>query len=318
MFAHFLDWFLTKVILVEIQANGDDQAYIIFETMNDRGTDLTPAEMLRGYLLSNITDPERRNSARSVWDGNIQTLARKARASSKSKDKDKVEKAIQASIQACIKAWLRGQYAHDINDFDAIGGHKFHRWFREKSHKNRKLTSSDDFADFIERDFKFYTDQYLRILSLADQDDNDLEDGLECVKYNAKNNPLQYSLMLAPLCIEDTDDTILQKIRIAANYFDIFIHRRIWNGHNIDSQIHRMIFQVIKSIRGKSSSDLADTLHQKLKNESLDFDHSFSLEYGNKDKIRRILARMTDYVGIQSKRIFAYLYRIHEFRKEGL
>ena len=53
---YFLDWLTEKVMRVEITAFSDDDAYTIFETMNDRGLSLTPTDMLKGYLLANITD----------------------------------------------------------------------------------------------------------------------------------------------------------------------------------------------------------------------------------------------------------------------
>ena len=43
-----------KVRLFEIRAASDEDAYTIFETMNDRGLSLTPLDMLKGYLLANI------------------------------------------------------------------------------------------------------------------------------------------------------------------------------------------------------------------------------------------------------------------------
>ena len=48
---YFIDWLIEKVHLVEIVAFKDEDAYTIFETMNDRGLSLTPTEMLKGYLL---------------------------------------------------------------------------------------------------------------------------------------------------------------------------------------------------------------------------------------------------------------------------
>lgn len=53
---YFIDWLIENVHLVEITAYSDDDAYIIFETMNDRGLSLSPTEMLKGFLLANITD----------------------------------------------------------------------------------------------------------------------------------------------------------------------------------------------------------------------------------------------------------------------
>ena len=49
------------VHLVEITAYSDGDAYSIFETMNDRGLSLTPADMLKGYLLASIADADKRS-----------------------------------------------------------------------------------------------------------------------------------------------------------------------------------------------------------------------------------------------------------------
>jgi uncharacterized protein with ParB-like and HNH nuclease domain len=60
---YFVDWLVENVHLIEITAYSDGDAYTIFETMNDRGLSLTPADMLKGYLLANIKDTERRTRA---------------------------------------------------------------------------------------------------------------------------------------------------------------------------------------------------------------------------------------------------------------
>ncbi len=62
-----MDWLVENVHLVEIKAYSDEDAYTIFETMNDRGLSLTPTDMLKGYLLANIKDVEKRNQASRVW-----------------------------------------------------------------------------------------------------------------------------------------------------------------------------------------------------------------------------------------------------------
>jgi hypothetical protein len=43
---YFVDWLIESVHLVEITAYSDGDAYTIFETMNDRGLSLSPADML--------------------------------------------------------------------------------------------------------------------------------------------------------------------------------------------------------------------------------------------------------------------------------
>ena len=80
-----------NVYLVSIEAFDSKEAYVIFETVNDRGLPLTPTDMLRGYLLSNIDEPARRNVASEAWQRQVQKL-------------QNIDK--EDSTDA-IKAWLR-------------------------------------------------------------------------------------------------------------------------------------------------------------------------------------------------------------------
>jgi hypothetical protein len=53
--------------MVEIVAYSDENAYTIFETMNDRGLNLTPSEMLKGFLLSRFHQGDKRQKANELW-----------------------------------------------------------------------------------------------------------------------------------------------------------------------------------------------------------------------------------------------------------
>jgi len=72
---YFLDWLLDNVELVEITTYNDEDAYAIFETMNDRGLSLTPTEMLKAYLLSKLDHDEARAVIDSLWRKKIAALA---------------------------------------------------------------------------------------------------------------------------------------------------------------------------------------------------------------------------------------------------
>ena len=69
---YFIDWLKDNVILVEIKAYSEENAYLIFETMNDRGLNLTQTEMLKGYILSKIKDATKRNEINNLWKKTIQ------------------------------------------------------------------------------------------------------------------------------------------------------------------------------------------------------------------------------------------------------
>ena len=297
---YFADWLMEQVYLVEITANDDREAYTIFETMNDRGLSLTSADMLRGYLLSNIRDPQRRTAASEDWRKQVQTLKNIGRE----EESD------------AIKAWLRSQCAKSMRDFERIGS-EFHRWVRDQE-KTLSLTSDSDFVNFIKQDFLFYSSWYCRLRKAA----KSFTPGFNCIYYNEQHDfTLQYPVLLAPLCIKDTPVEIARKIQIVAVYLDIFIHRRIWNFLSVTqrSMVNPM-FTLMRDIRGKSIDELVEMLHTKLNNDPLDSsnnvqlqlylsedfltDHGtsvfgaegFRLHGGNRQKIRLILARLIDYL----------------------
>ena len=288
---YFVDWLIESVHLVEITAYSDGDAYTIFETMNDRGLSLTPADMLKGYLLANIVDADDRVRAGKVWKALVTALI------DLGKDED----------ADGIKSWLRSQYADTIRerkrgaapeDFDLIGT-EFHRWVRD--HEDRVgLSKSAAFVRFIERDFAFYGGWYERLRHAA----GTLTPGLECVYFNAEHNfTLQYPVLLSPLCVSDADEEIMRKVRVVAGYLDILIHRRIWNFHAIDySTMQYAMFVVMRDVRGKDASDLAGVLRQRLDadTESFSTNEAFRLHGMNGRQIHRLLARMTEYVETRS------------------
>ena len=302
----FVDWLLENVYLVEITAYDSRDAYAIFETVNDRGLSLTPADMLRGYLLSSITDTERRNQASEVWRERSQTL----------KQIGKGEES------EAIKAWLRSQYvgtldsSDSVRDFDAIGS-EFHRWVRDRK-DDLGLESSSDFANFIERDFEFYTAWYCRLRNAANSLTDALKHGLEYVYYNAQHNKftIQYPILLASLHPDDSNAENLQKAQVIATYLDILIYRRIWNLLPIAQRtMADLMPSVIPIIRGKSCSELRDILYRRLQTEVKPFANNrvFGFQGVSRQKIFLILARMTDYVGVQSEESSRY----REYMKTG-
>ena len=306
---YFADWLIENVHFVEITAYSDADAYTIFETMNDRGLSLTPTDMLKGYLLANITDADRRNETSRVWRDHVAALQRIG----KEEDAD------------AIKAWLRSQHAETIRerkrgalprDFDLIGT-EFHRWVR--AHEDAlDLTASADFGRFIQENFAFYSHWYEHIRKAAES----LTEGLEAIHYNAQNNfTLQYPVLLAPLVRSDSEDEILRKLRIVSSFIDILVARRIWNWKSTSySAMQYNMFQlVILKIRGKSAPELATILAERLDTDEETFANNdrFHLHGMNGRPIHRLLARMTAYIETRSGRQSRYSEYIKRHGKHG-
>lgn len=288
---HFIDWLIENVHIVEITAYSDDDAYTIFETMNDRGLSLSPADMLKSFLLANITDTTKRNDANSMWKRRIQELGEP--------DKE--------TAGDCFKAWLRSQYAEKIRerkkgarseDFDLIGT-EFHRWVR--GHRDKLgLVASGDYYNFIKRDFDFYSRQYMDLLEAS----KTKMDGLEHVLYNARHGfTLQYMPLLAPLKPGDSTDTVRLKLRLVAMFLDILLTRRLWNFRSIAySTMQYAMFILMRDIRGQGPDELARKLYGKLVGEEETFssNNHLYIHQQNRKYLHRMLARITDYIEQQS------------------
>ncbi len=296
---YFVDWLLQNVYMVQITAYDDGDAYTIFETMNDRGLSLTPAEMLKGYLLSKFDDTIQRNSANNAWKNRVQIL----------KDIGKDEDA------NAIKAWLRSKYAEEIRertkgasprDFELIGT-QFHRWVRTNEER-LGLNSDNGLGHFVEKDFVFYTCNYEKLVRAS----KELITGLECVYYNAQNGfALQYPVLLSPLLITDSDEQISKKLKIVSRFLDILIHRRIWNFRAIShSTMFYAMFLLMREIRGKSSAELIEILQMRLTEDSESFsnENRFRMHGTNRKKVHQILARITDFIEIKSENANASNY----------
>jgi hypothetical protein len=295
---YFIDWLLTNVHLVEITAYSDEDAYTIFETMNDRGLSLSPTDMLKGFLLANIEDPAKRLDANSQWRARIVEL-------------NEAGKEVEAD---CFKAWLRSQYATKIRerkrgakqeDFDRIGT-EFHRWLRDAK-DSIGLKNSDDFHRFMVKNFNFYSRQYLNLIKASQE----LVPGLEHVLYNAQQGfTLQYMVLLAPLNLEDSPEVILKKQSLVAHYLDILLTWRLWNFRSIAySTMQYSMFLIMRDIRGLEPEKLAEVLYESLKKETETFasEDRFRLNQQNRNMIQRILARMTDFVETKSGQPSHYL-----------
>ena len=306
----FLDWLLTNVHVVEITAYSDDDAYTIFETMNDRGLSLAPLDMLKSFLIANVTDEHERARVNAIWKQTTNRLL----------ELDKEEPA------DAVKTWLRSQYAESIRerkkgakagDFDRLGT-EFHRWVREKENEKRLgLSKPADYVRFVEQDFKFYSGQY-EVLTRASL--TPLK-GLEAVYANSRLEfTLQYPLLLAPLKIFDDEPTRLRKMQVVASFVDILIARRLWNYRSIAySTMQYAMFLIMREIRGKSVENLVPLLRRRLDEGDEDFDtnSTLRLHQQNRYSLKWLLARMTDHIEVNGGLASRFDEYMSEGRKNG-
>jgi len=302
---YFMDWLINKVYFIEINTrsdsnkNAEQDAQKIFVTMNDRGLSLTPTEMLKGYLLSQIKDNDDRQKANELWKSTIQDI-NNINLEEKNADDD------------FVKNWLRAQYAQNIRetkkgavneDWDLIGT-QFHKWLKDNT-VSVGLTKSDDFKRFLLDEFKLFSGIYIRLKNYSMCFNKEYE----YVYYNANRNfTLQYQLILASINKNDSIEIIDSKIKIISCFIDQYIMRRAVNFKATDySTIKNAVFNLTLQFRHLSVDLLKDRAIDILvklsdKNgEPFTFDgiNRWALNNSSKRLIFHALARLTHYLETQ-------------------
>ena len=289
---YFIDWLIYNVIFVEIKTLSDDDAYTIFETMNDRGLNLTPSEMLKGYILSNMP-LENRLPMDKLWRERITSI----NELKKNKDSD------------FFKSWLRAKYAQSLRnrskdaenkDFEKIGT-RFHTWVRDNKN-NLGLKSQIDFYNFITHEFDFFSERYLEICNAA----KNFRDELKHIFYiDVLGVPDSFycSLLMAPLLIDDDADIINKKMNITAKFLEIFyVSRKMNKVTTSSSSISYTIFNIVKEIRNKNIDELSSILQEKINtfDVGINIMNEYRLRKQNKPFVRYILARITNHIENES------------------
>lgn len=292
----FIYWLIKCVDLVEIEAPTDAHAFTVFETMNDRGVNLSQSDMLKGYLLAhiNFADPNmmqaKKEEANRSWKRLMTGFA----------DLE------NGNADDFFKTWLRAKYAAETRerrqgavnqDFENID--KYHRWTRDnRARLGLNEKDSQAFYDFITERMRRFAGYYIRMKQAALR----LTQGQEEVYYNAYNNfTLQYILALATLRYDDDVATVNDKIRVVTIFADIFLARRMVNFRRIGySTLQYTMFNLAKDIRDKNLDDVRNVLRDYLDGIWETFEgitgHNWGIYSLNKfsgRSIRYLLARMT-------------------------
>nr|WP_284143654.1 DUF262 domain-containing HNH endonuclease family protein [Vibrio alginolyticus] len=66
----FVEYVSDCLLFIQITATDDLSAYLIFETLNDRGLDLSVTDLLKNYLFS-IVDESDKSHVKNIWDVTI-------------------------------------------------------------------------------------------------------------------------------------------------------------------------------------------------------------------------------------------------------
>ena len=261
VFPLFSNWLTEKLVFIEILTQTSESAYTIFETMNDRGLNLTQTELLKSFLLSNVKEESKIKELDHIWKNKISIL--------NSIDND----------QDFFKAWLRAKYAVTIRttekdsenkDFEKIGT-RFSSWtqentkYKEASESKLHLDNKDpnSFYFFVKSDFNFFSDLYIKLKIFKNSDDLP-EHRLKLISY--KGSPsLNFPLILSPIQKTDDEETINKKIDTVIRFIDAFgVFRMLLAEPITHSSIRNAIYIKVKEIRNIEINSLVAKLNAEI------------------------------------------------------
>ena len=289
---YFIDWFIRNVVIVQITAYSDENAYTIFETMNDRGLNLSPTEMLKGYVLSRVSDTKQRTELNDLWKEQIRILHQYG----------------ETTDLGFFQSWFRGKYAESIRpgkagsenkDFELIGS-RFHNWFKDNHKKLFNLKTSDDFYFFFKNQFPFYVKWYTKCLNTKTEFNKDIPH-LHYIKYWGIADSLQDPLLLSSIKFGDDEDIIKSKLDFTARFIETFTVRRSVNYKKFgQTSIKYTMFNLIKLIRNNDLSILGKNLIKETSEIEQKWSAicDFGLHGQNRKFVKHLLSRISSHLDI--------------------
>lgn len=297
---YFVDWIQNRVILVEISTPDKNMALEIFESMNDRGLQLSNMDMLKSYILSRIEVPEAIERANDVW----RDCVNKLRDSQKNGDAEFMKTLLRAKYAQTVRETGKGTSPKHFEDI----GTAFHKWVREqvdpttttKTVENSEggliLGTPQDFERFVSVDFRIQSRRYIKLLEVSGR----YTQGWEFVFFNSMNDfTLQFMLAMSVSEVEDDEELFCEKVELVAKYVDLMVTRRMANYKRRGySMMYRPMFALSKLLRGKGLEEIRAILAERAVNLDEKFDalDTFALSNMNKPDVYYLLARMTSWL----------------------
>jgi len=303
----FIVWLKQNVIFSQIITYSDEDAYRIFEAMNDRGLDLTYTEMLKGYLLVKVKNEDKIGDLNKLW----KKTTRKINLCRENEDLRFFTAFFRAKY-----AKTTGQNKKDIGDgdFERIGSN-FYRWLIQNE-KLIGIENNQQLLNFLEKEIPFFMDIHIKIYDASQK----IIKGLNPIYYLNKlgfAETITYSLLLSPIVLEDDDKTINDKLFLVSNFLEMFtVFMAVNSKRYAQSLIKNVLYPLAIKIRNSSIKELKNILS----NEYDDLDYyldginktKFPNEYNpegilslelngqNRKFIKYLLARITTFIEKES------------------
>jgi hypothetical protein len=278
--SRFVEWLLARVILVGIRAPDRDSGFRIFESMNDRGTRLTPVDLLKSFLLSHVREGEEDLNLR--WRRMLSELT--------------ISREDEGAPSRFLKAALIAQHARvhgSAQDFRAINT-ELYQWVRRHAAEVLHLAEPNEYFTFVDELISLAT-LYRTFLS-ASRAPEDYHN-LKALYYNEVNGLTnQMVFILAAVRSTDAPPKAKEKAALVANFIDRWYVLRVINDEPAQAaDLERLIPRLVPPLREcKTPEDVRDLLSRELTDDNgFRAILTYQLRGTNSNQVRYLLARIT-------------------------
>jgi Protein of unknown function DUF262/Restriction Enzyme Adenine Methylase Associated/Protein of unknown function (DUF1524) len=278
-YLRFIDWLLNRVVMAGIRATNSNDAFRIFESMNDRGARLTPVDLLKSHLLSHVgADEDKLNES---WRSMLTQLT--------------TERNDYSAPGQFLKSVLQAQYARlddrTAGDLQSIDN-ALDIWVR-KNLGHLGLREPEDYHSFVKRLLEL-APKYRMLLHATRTLSMDLEE----VYFNEKNG-LSAQLVAMMATLQENDQHFKEKAR----RISVFIDRWYVLGTLRESPVRQrelweLVVRLLPELRTCVTADdvsRALTRHVRSDGEQPVTLDGFGLRGTNRQQIKYLLARITAY-----------------------
>lgn len=302
--AYFIDYVVERILLIDISVASEAEAHRVFVTMNDRGLRLGPIDLLKGQILSHISNPVDSQACHASWVISINSL----------RDLGAEEDSLffRTLFRAKWAETIRGKTKGDApGDFDIIGD-AYHRWFENNIGKIG-IATGDDYKRFAKDDISKYVEIY-RWINKAEAAPIV---GFESIYYNAvRKFSFQSMILMAAVEVGDTTGEWQAKIALVAKLLDILLTSRTIEGkENNYENLRDLSFTLAKAVRGKTTNQLEAYVRAEWSKYFGHISNLPKLAYGSDDKsdllflLARFAACLEDEIGLKTKTGFVTFWK---------
>lgn len=235
---HYIFYIRTKLNLVEIKIEKQENVATVFEVVNDRGKGLNPYEILKGKFIGNLPQYQKER-ANEKWVA-LQDLYYE----------DSLD------LDTFFRTYLRAKFADSEAEYERFEGRYHYEIYQDEQIQDffKRFEDKNFLYNWVINDFVYYAQLYRDIRKSWDN---------EYITYNSMlDQNQQYLLIMSAITLNDPKRN--EKITLVSKKFDQ-LHSiiRLLEAYE-STEFQRVIYRLNKDVRNKNIDEISEVFDKEL------------------------------------------------------